>query len=67
MEKKAIGWRRLLTMLAIAGGLTLLAGLGVLDRADRTASDALCQRTDAFDGDIMVVGIDQRALEQIGP
>ena len=32
MEKKAIGWRRLLTMLAIAGGLTLLAGLGVLDR-----------------------------------
>ena len=30
MEKKAIGWRRLLTMLAIAGGLTLLAGLPAL-------------------------------------
>ena len=67
MKGREINWRRMLTILAVAGGLTLLAGLGALDRPDRAASDALYQQTDAFDGDIVVVGIDQRALEEIGP
>lgn len=52
---------------AIAGGLTLLAGLGVLNRADLALSDALYQRPEASDGQIILVGIDQRALEEIGP
>ena len=67
MKGREINWRRMLTILAVAGGLTLLAGLGALDRPDRAASDALYQQTDAFDGDIVVVGIDQRVLEEIGP
>ncbi len=67
MKIKPCSWRRALAALAVAGGLTLLAGLGVLNRPDRAVSDALFQRGDAFDGDIVVVGIDQRALEELGP
>lgn len=47
--------------------LTLLAGLGLLDRADQTASDAWYQQRSALDGEIILVGIDQRALDEIGP
>ncbi len=56
-----------LLALAIAGGLTLLAGLGVLKRADLALSDGLYQRREPSDGQIVLVGIDQRALEEIGP
>lgn len=50
-----------------AAALTLLAGLGLLDSLDLTASDALYQSYQAFDGDIVLVGIDQQAIEEIGP
>lgn len=63
----AIRRRAALLALAIAGGLTLLAGLGVLERADLTASDLLYQRREPSDGQIVLVGIDQRALEELGP
>jgi len=52
---------------AIAGVLTLLAGLGVLEYPDLAASDAFYQSRSAPDGEIVLVGIDQRALEEIGP
>jgi len=54
-------------MLAAAAVLTLLAGLGVLKRADLTVSDAWYQSRSTSDGDIVLVGIDQRALEELGP
>ena len=54
-------------MLVTAGLLTLLAGLGALDRADRTVSDVWYQSRSAPDGDIVLVGIDQQALEELGP
>ena len=57
----------LLLSAAAAGALVLLAGLGVLDRADLAASDAWYQARESADGDIVLVGIDQRALEEIGP
>ena len=60
-------WKTTLLFLAIAGALTLLAGLGVLDRADLAASDALYQQPMASDGKIVLVGIDQRALDTLGP
>ena len=60
-------WETALFALAAAGVLTLLAGLGVLKGPDRTASDAFYQSRQAFDGDIILVGIDQRAMEEIGP
>lgn len=54
-------------LLAAAGVLTLLAGLGALRGIDRAASDLWYQSRSASDGDIVLVGIDQRALEEIGP
>ncbi|MEY8338257.1 adenylate/guanylate cyclase domain-containing protein [Lachnospiraceae bacterium 62-35] len=66
-QKLKINWRAVLSALLIAGGLTLPAGLGVLDRADRTASDVLCQQRSASDGKIVIIGIDQRSMEEIGP
>lgn len=56
-----------LLALAVAGGLTLLAGLGALGRADLAVSDMLYQQRESSDGQIVLVGIDQRALEEIGP
>ena len=67
MEKRARYRKPLLLALLTAACLTLFAGLGILDRPDRTASDLLCQQGNAFDGEIAVVGIDQRALNELGP
>ena len=39
----------------------------MLHGADLTASDAWYQQRSASDGEIILVGIDQRALEEIGP
>ena len=60
-------WKTALAALAAAGALTLLAGLGVLTGPDRTVSDAFYQRPQAFDGNIVLVGIDPKALEELGP
>ena len=57
----------LLLALAAAGLLTLLAWAGLLDGADRTASDAWYRDFQTTEGDVVLVGIDQRALEEIGP
>ena len=47
---------------------TLLVGvLGVLDRPDRWMEDALYQSPKSLDGTIIVIGIDDKALEEIGP
>ena len=56
-----------LLALAAAGALTLLAGLGILERADLTVSDTWYRDFESQDGDIVIVGIDQRAIEEIGP
>ena len=65
--KMKIKWKTALAALLAAGALTLLAGLGALEGPDRTASDAFYQNRQPFDGDIVLVGIDQKALEEIGP
>ncbi len=57
----------LLLALCAAGLLTLLAWAGILNTAGRAASDAWYRDLQTSDGDIVVVGIDQRALEEIGP
>lgn len=56
-----------LLALALAGTLTLLAGLGALKTPDLAASDALYQRRSDSEGKILLVGIDQKALEEFGP
>ncbi len=57
----------LLLALAAAGALAFLCWAGLLDTADRAVSDAWYRDFRASDGDIVLVGIDQRALEEIGP
>lgn len=60
-------WKTALLAVAIAGLLTLLAGLGTLQKLDLAASDAWYQSRQASDGDIVLVGIDQRAIDELGP
>ena len=67
LKEMTCGKRNLLTSLALAGGLTLLAAVGVMDNLDRTASDAWYQSASSFDGDIVLVGIDQKAIDELGP
>lgn len=59
--------RLLLCALAIAGGLTLLIRTGLLDKADLWVSDMLYQTGMASEEYIVLIDIDQRALEEIGP
>ena len=55
-----------LALLAV-GLLTLLAALGVLDALDNAACDALYQSRNATEGEIILIGIDDRAIEELGP
>ena len=50
-----------------AAALTAVAGLGWLSAADGAASDALYQRPGGADGEIVVIGVDRRALDELGP
>ena len=59
--------KKLLGMAAIAGALTLLAASGLLEAVDLSLSDRWYQSRSASDGEIVLVEIDQRALEEIGP
>ncbi len=58
---------RLLCALLAAAALTALSAAPFLRRADNALCDTLYQRPSATDGEIVVVGIDQRALEAFGP
>ena len=60
-------WKTAAVALLAAGVMTFLAAIGALARPELTASDAFYQHRQAFDGDIVLVGIDQRAMEEIGP
>ncbi len=60
-------FRTFLSALFAAGLLTLVFGLGLFRSADLALSDALYQERAASDGKIVLVGIDQKALEVYGP
>lgn len=59
--------RTLAASLAVAALFTAVAGFGLLDSPDGAVSDALYQRPAASDGEIVVIGMDQRALDALGP
>ena len=59
--------RTLAASLVVAALFTAVAGFGLLDSPDGTVSDALYQRPAASDGEIVVIGMDQRALDALGP
>lgn len=60
-------WMTVLFAGAAAAVLTALAALGVPDRADLALSDRLYQRPQARSGRIVLVQIDQKAVDTLGP
>ncbi|MBR7076649.1 MAG: CHASE2 domain-containing protein [Lachnospiraceae bacterium] len=59
--------RRVLTALIVSAVLTLAMGLGVLYVPDNAFCDALYQRTGLQNSSIMVIGIDQETIDELGP
>lgn len=57
----------LILALIFAAVWTLIAASGALDQADRAAQDAVYQERGAAEEDIVVIGIDDRAIEELGP
>ena len=57
----------IISLLASAVVTLIIAGTGVLNRPDTIISDAWYQSPKALDGEIIVIGIDDRALNEIGP
>ncbi|MCR5093312.1 MAG: adenylate/guanylate cyclase domain-containing protein [Lachnospiraceae bacterium] len=57
----------ILTALLTAALFVLIAGSGLLGTADGTVSDAFYQHRRAVDGRIVVIGMDQRAVDELGP
>lgn len=53
--------------LAVALMLVVLAATGLVRGADNTVSDALYHQPSATDGEIVVIGMDQYALDVLGP
>ncbi len=65
MNKKLL--IRLCAAILGAAILTAVAWSGILDSVDGTVSDALYQHPEMTDGEIIVIGMDQRAVEALGP
>lgn len=59
--------KRIISALLVAVLATAIAASGLLYRADNTLDDALYQEEVALDGNIFVIGIDARSLEELGP
>ncbi|WP_051200735.1 CHASE2 domain-containing protein [Butyrivibrio sp. XPD2002] len=53
--------------MTVAVLFVFMANSGLLNYADGVVSDAVYQKQKATDGEIVVVGIDQKALQEIGP
>ena len=65
MKQKTI--QRAGASLLCAAVFTTAAGLGVFYSPDQMLSDSLYQTPEALDGNIFIIGIDDRAMEDIGP
>lgn len=61
LKNKAL-WALILAVFVAA-----LTMLGVLYRLDQWVQDALFEQPSYTDGDIVIIGIDEKALEEIGP
>ena len=65
MKQKTI--RRAAAALICAAVFTAAAALGLFYNPDQMLADSLYQAPEALDGNIFVIGIDERAMEDIGP
>ena len=59
--------RNLILSIAVAAAFTLLAWLGLFQRPDKWIADSLFQRKSYLSGDIIIIGIDDITLSEIGP
>jgi len=59
--------KRFLPAFLAATFLTLLAASGLLTALNNTLADRLYQRHGALTGEVILIGIDQRAIEALGP
>lgn len=66
MKKKRL-IKKLVAAALSAALFCVIAGMGILDRPDNVLSDLLYQQESPTDGEIVVVGMDQRALDELGP
>ena len=66
-----INWKQFVTKTLVAllsaAAVTAIAWLGWLDPLDNIVSDAFYQQREATDGEIVVIGMDQRAVDVLGP
>lgn len=56
-----------MTALLAAAAMTAVAASGILYQADNAVSDQLYQSAKASGGEVIVIGIDQKALDDLGP
>ena len=61
-----VNWKKIYPF-AIALLVTLLTASGIWERLDKWAQDALFQRSKATSGDIVIIGIDEETLAELGP
>ena len=59
--------KNLLIALAAALAVTLIAGTGALRRLDKWVQDRLFQQPGIASPDIVIIGIDEKALAELGP
>jgi len=65
MKNKAL--KKIIVSALAAAALAAACLLGLLDRADSVFSDRLYNRPEAGDGEIVIIGMDQAALDEFGP
>ena len=59
--------RQILIALLAAAVVTAIVGLGALQRMDKWMQDSLYQRPGVTSGDILIIGIDDDAIDLLGP
>ena len=64
---KKVNLKQWAAALLAAAAMAAIAASGVLSAAENAVSDALYQRPAATDGEIVIIGMDQYALDQLGP
>ena len=64
---KKTTWLKIGVSVLVTAILCLIAWSGILTGMDGSVSDLLYQRPGMTDGEIVVIGMDQRAVEELGP
>ncbi len=67
MRKNIVNLIAIISIIAISLLFAAIAGSGLLSAPDAYLSDVLYQKTGAADGEITVIGIDEKAIEELGP